>query len=668
MRAFSRITRGALAAAVAAVLAACGGPAGEELDEVAAPIDEASEPAWDEADVRELGEDGLPVLDPADIKPLQGVLEPQVFENVTVFEPKIAQHFGVGEKHLVIPYFGHEELRDVVPGHVLVANYLFMRRVVSVELRGDELWFETEQAGLQDAVKQGDFALKEVGYIDPETNQRVFFDERDNPFGDSYDDTRLFRLEPPVLGEGGAFGELDQGISTDGVTTTVPMQNQTLAENRYIKVDYKGDLSIKPNLSSSFSPSLEVSGRVECCEWFGITPYPYLRRFKLYGEGTASLTVGVEIKSKQSITGSMKIPIVSNTKDMITFDPAKALRPKITVPCTTASGAIGIVPIWVDFCPTLDAVFSISVFSEMTFSASVTATKTMGAGLLYDKDAGWSRLSRNPPLDVTPTVTGNFNLGMNASAGLELKVGAHVYSVAGPFIKYESKLKFQRACNPPALKQDLKWAQEMAAGVEVKAPQAIVDILPSVKKLKYEAKIWEPTPWKIWDGNGQCLPVVVTLAYQRVKANPNAPEGDRRRTRTLDLNLAVDVPAAAPNAAGTVSGDSGLRTMTGRTDAFPFVNMTSADFAGGTEIYEFSRVLTPGTYKIWAYDYENHAEATDAFGRARATITITNGARRYTYTAPGGTYNRWDAVTFTADAAGTITVSPQNSTRTVDEY
>lgn len=626
---------------------ACGGPAEEPAAEVEANrgIGIDNPVGHFDGDFDAAGQEG------EDDRKYPEPVAPEIYDHVKVFDPRIAQFFGVSDGRLVIPVRGHEDLAAVQPGHVLVSAYLFMRKVVVAGRIGDNWVFDTVDAQLTDAVRRGDFNLRVVGYTNPETKERTFYDPDDDVFSPTYDPDAAAARDD-VYGRGG-LAAIAQGV--EGMEQGVGLTGK-LGDGRYGSLGYSGKLSWKPNLDLSFVPQVVVRGAIrDPPGWFN----SYVQSFEFSASGTFTLTLGVEFKAQGAVNGTLEYKFLTQAPEV--GKPA----PLFLVPCVTASGAIGIVPIWADLCPSVTAKAEATVTGELVVTASVSFSKTVGGGFRYNHDnyPQWTKWVNNPPLTVTPTVTKTTSVAIKGGVALEPKLAINLYSIAGPFIGFSTGLELESKCTAPELKTELSWVNELSGGVAVTAPGWARSVVgDSLDEISYSAKLWSPAPVKIWGRTDVCDPGQAYLTYQSVRAAPlNATN-----LQTLDLDLNMDVPG--PAGVKTMSRDNQLpNRIAPAYDVFPFADYLGMQCSGCAETIVMKTAQTTGTYKVWVSDYDNDlaAEANDAMSRARAQVRIVNGQTAYgPYSAPGGNYNRWNVATFTANAAGTFSVTRLNTTGT----
>jgi len=189
-------------------------------------------------------------------------------------------------------------------------------------------------------------------------------------------------------------------------------------------------------------------------------------------------------------------------------------------------------------------------------------------------------------------------------------------------------------------------------------------IIGTIAQKKYEWTLFQRNYPNLWSSDfGTCVPSYATLNYNEVPADPNDQDG-----LSLELDFAIEVPAAEARDGGIVSHSPDLRTVPAAPDQYPYVRFGGADAPGQPERVEFTRFLD-GQYKIWVHDYENDLAGRNiaSFARsgARVSMWLGNGQLR-NFTAPGGVGNKWNVANFTRAANGATNITAVNTLQTVD--
>ena len=650
----------ALVALTAAVFAAaCGGMEQQDVEpledggllvpeevidptwEPDAPVTEVEGVQWADEDVPEAWETPSPITDP--------ILKP----DITVIEPYLAKDFGIEPNRLVIPLAGNEELAVIRPGHKLISAYLFSRVVESVDRVGDELVFETRDALPTDVIERGSIRFPDgvvAGTYDPMTGEREWFDPRDDPFQRGWNPH--WRLEVPEEPGHGPFGSVSQGaeggLSVGGPSLKIE-RNVEGDVGRGFAVGSSGSLTVKPVADISFEPLFRVHMDIQS-SW----GRPYVEYFEMRGEGTVQWTLGVEVTGTRAVSGSFSLPILGQRT------PTTTGRFPFHVGCvSTPTVWVSIVPIWADIFPKLSFDAQVELSGALQVNASVTGQRTIGGGLRYRDGQGWLAYRVNPNSTLQKNVTVSASFALAASAGITPKANINLWSLAGPYVSFPFGVEFESKCQPPQLTHELKAFLAGNVGVATD-PQGAADwVVPKWQAQMQVFKATYPLPLPAALQNGACGPGYVQLDYRTVRANDNT-------SRFLELDVVVEVPREAGGGHVVVSNNSRLRTIPASAGSFPYAAFAAADAAGRSELLSIERAI-PGDYKVWVYDYENSAVATNAFSRGQAKVVISSPTARE-FTAPAGTYNRWNVATIRVDAQRRMTVIPCSSgcTQSVD--
>lgn len=651
-----------LALASAAVAVACGGPVEETAQHEATLLedqiidDSLVDHTYDPAAAQdEVIDEGFWEGDVApDWEPPSLIEDPVVRDDVIVVEPYRAQHWGIERDRLTVPIAGNEELLVLEPGWKLISAYLFSRVIESVDRVGDSWVFQTRDAQPTDVILRGSIRFPDgvmAGTWDPETGDRAWFDERDNPFQRDWDPHWRDRLHEPQLGDSSPFGDVRQGAE-GGLDVAGPEVGieRTLGQRDVgpIRVESSGSLTIKPLASVNFRPLFRVHLDIDS-SW----GRPYLKYFEMRAEGTVEWMLGVEVTGTRAVRGTYGFQILGQTGQ-------SEGNPLFNVRCfSTPTVWVSIVPIWADICPKLSFDASAEASMAVQMRATVSGSKTMGGGMRYNDGRGWTRYTVNPPATITRDITMTSSLAFKASAGLTPKAALNLWSLAGPFVSFPFGLEFESKCQPPALNHDLKAFLAANAGIATDPKGAAQFVVPKWQTQMQLFKMTYPIELPAALGPGVCQPGYVQLDYNRMVANANT-------SRTLELDLVLEIPASGGNAARKISNNGNIRTGAGNLNAYPFAGFARADCAACSEQIAISMPL-PGDYKVWAYDYENSNRATNAFSASGAKVTL-NFSRPQEIRAPAGTYNKWNVATLRVDANRRITVIPCSSgcTQSVD--
>jgi len=130
---------------------------------------------------------------------------------------------------------------------------------------------------------------------------------------------------------------------------------------------------------------------------------------------------------------------------------------------------VGIFP--VEVTVKLDAVGSLafSAFGRIELSTSITASKSITAGVRWTRENGWRPIWDNPPPETEysePTVVAEAGVFMRA--GLQIRLGCLFYETTGPFIEFEPYATASASClwQPP---QNPEGEWEITANLRVTA-------------------------------------------------------------------------------------------------------------------------------------------------------------------------------------------------------
>ncbi len=450
------------------------------------------------------------------------------------------------------------------------------------------------------------------------------------------------------------FGSVSQGADggLDVSGPEVSIERSLGGEvGRGFRIDRSGSITVKPIASMSFRPLFRVHLDIQST-WFG---RPYVEYFEMRAEGSINWQLGLEVTGTQTSRGSFSLPILGQR------EPGAVGTFPFHVRCfSTPTVMVSVVPVWADICPKLEFEASAEVSAAIQMRATVSGQKTLGGGIRYRDGQGWLRYVNNPPATINKELSVSGSLAFKASGGLTPKANVNIWGLAGPFVAFPFGVEFESKCQPPTLNHTLQAFLAANAGVATD-PQGLASWV--VPKWQVQLQLFKltyplPLPGGL-EANTVCDPGYVQLDYNPIVANDQT-------SRTLELDMVLEVPREAASGWEKLSNNARLRTVTGNRNAFPFATFARADCAGCGEQIAISLPI-PGDYKVWAYDYENHARATSAFSRAGAKVTVNLG-RPQQFTAPAGTYNRWNVATIRVDAQRRMTVIPCSSgcTQSVD--